>query len=159
MIYNLFSSRTNHRICVKVPLKEGESIPTAQFIWKTANWFERETYEMFGIVFSEHPYLKRLLTHHEFKGYPLRKDYPANRQQHCSSALPLHFDQRPLEDEKIENEEDLVPLNIGPAHPATHGTLRIMAEIKGEKIHRSHVEIGYLHRCFEKWLKHILITK
>ena len=150
VIYNLFSSRTNHRICVKVPLKEGESIPTAQFIWKTANWFERETYEMFGIVFSEHPYLKRLLTHHEFKGYPLRKDYPANRQQHCSSALPLHFDQRPLEDEKIENEEDLVPLNIGPAHPATHGTLRIMAEIKGEKIHRSHVEIGYLHRCFEK---------
>ena len=147
IIYNLFSSRTNQRLCVKAPLKEGESIPTAQFLWKTADWFERETFEMFGIVFSNHPNLKRLLTHHQFEGYPLRKDYPANRQQHCSEALPLHFDKS----QKASTEDpDLVPLNIGPAHPATHGTLRIMAQIKGEKIHRANVEIGYLHRCFEK---------
>ncbi len=149
--YSLFSSRTNHRLRIKVPLKENESIPTAQFLWKTADWFERETYEMYGIKFSNHPNLRRLLTHHQFKGYPLRKDYPAHRQQHCTEALPLHFDQpRTPEDAISDEDKDLIPLNIGPAHPATHGTLRIMAKLDGEKIHKSTVEIGYLHRCFEK---------
>ena len=149
--YSLFSSTTNRRVCVKVPLKEKESVPTAQFLWKTADWFERETYEMYGIVFSDHPNLKRLLTHHQFEGWPLRKDYPANRQQHCTTALPIHFDQpRTPESALSDEDKDLVPLNIGPSHPATHGTLRIMALLDGEKVHRSTVELGYLHRCFEK---------
>ena len=149
--YNLFSSRTNRRVLVKVPLKENETIPTAQFLWKTADWFERETYEMYGIIFSDHPNLRRLLTHHQFQGWPLRKDYPANQQQHCTSALPIHFDHPRTPEEAIDDgDKDLMPLNIGPAHPATHGTLRIMAKLDGEKIHKSTVEIGYLHRCFEK---------
>ena len=149
--YSLFSSANNRRVCVKVPLKEKESVPTAQFLWKTADWFERETYEMYGIVFSDHPNLKRLLTHHQFEGWPLRKDYPANRQQHCTTALPIHFDQPRTPELAVSDEDkDLVPLNIGPSHPATHGTLRIMAQLDGEKIHRSTVELGYLHRCFEK---------
>lgn len=149
--YSLFSSRTNQRLLVKVSLKENEPIPTAQFLWKTADWFERETYEMYGIVFSDHPNLRRLLTHHQFQGYPLRKDYPANKQQHCTSALPIHFDHPRTPAEAVEDgDKDLTPLNIGPAHPATHGTLRIMAKLDGEKIHQSTVEIGYLHRCFEK---------
>ena len=149
--YSLFSSSTNRRVCVKVPLKENESVPTAQFLWKTADWFERETYEMYGIVFSDHPNLKRLLTHHQFEGWPLRKDYPANRQQHCTTALPIHFDQPRTPELAISDEnKDLVPLNIGPSHPATHGTLRIMVQLDGERIHRSTVELGYLHRCFEK---------
>ena len=77
--YELFSSSMNSRVRVKVAVNEEESIPTAQFIWKTADWFEREAYDMFGIQFSDHPNLKRLLTHHQFKGHPLRKDYPADR--------------------------------------------------------------------------------
>ena len=149
--YSLFSSINNRRICIKVPLKENESVPTAQFLWKTADWFERETYDMYGIVFSDHPNLKRLLTHHQFKGWPLRKDYPANQQQHCTTALPIHFDQPRTPELAISDEDkDLVPLNIGPSHPATHGTLRIMALLDGERVHRSTVELGYLHRCFEK---------
>ena len=148
--YELFSSTTYQRVRVKVPIGEKDPVPTAQFLWKTADWFERETYEMYGISFSGHPNLRRLLTHHQFEGYPLRKDYPADRQQHCSSTLPLHFDQK-KPDEKVSDEnKDLTPLNIGPSHPATHGTLRIMAQLDGEKIHRSSLEIGYLHRCFEK---------
>ena len=149
--YELFSSQMNNRVRVKTQIKEGEKIPTAQFLWKTADWFERETYEMFGIEFSDHPNLRRLLTHHQFKGWPLRKDYPAHKTQACTSALPLHFDNpRTPEDVVSDEGKDLVPLNIGPSHPATHGTLRIMAQLDGEKIHRATVELGYLHRCFEK---------
>lgn len=149
--YELFSSSMNRRVRVKVAVNTEESIPTAQFIWKTADWFERETYDMFGIQFSNHPNLRRLLTHHQFKGHPLRKDYPADRVQHCTEALPIHFDQPKTPESVVsDKEKDLVPLNIGPSHPATHGTLRIMAQLDGERIHRSTVELGYLHRCFEK---------
>ena len=103
---------------------------------------------MFGIIFEGHPYLQRLLTHHEFQGHPLRKDYRSDQQQHCYSVKDLHFE-NDMTYEKDPNK-NLVSLNIGPSHPATHGTLRIMAELDGETIHRANVEIGFLHRCFEK---------
>ena len=169
VVYELFSSKTAERLRIKTALTEQEQIPTAQFIWKTADWFEREIYDMFGIKFKEHPNMRRILTHHQFKGHPLRKDYQADHQQHCYESLPLHFDQpthpvatknqqKDLQSQKknaesssyTEEETDLIPLNIGPSHPATHGTLRIMAEMQGERVHRAGVEIGYLHRCFEK---------
>lgn len=149
LCYELFSSKTFQRLRVKVTVGTGEHVPTAQFIWKTADWFEREVYDMFGIGFEGHPNLRRILTHHQFKGHPLRKDYPADYQQHCTEALPLHFDRDPADPEKAV-EEHLIPLNIGPSHPATHGTLRIMAQLEGEKVRRAGVELGYLHRCFEK---------
>ena len=150
IVYELFSSNTALRLRVKTLLSEGEKAPTVQFIWKTADWFEREIYDMFGVEFENHPNLKRLLTHHQFKGHPLRKDYPADYQQHCTEALPIHFDQDPEWDEEGVEKKDLIPLNIGPSHPATHGTLRIMAQMEGERVYRAGVEIGYLHRCFEK---------
>lgn len=151
VLYELFSSKNFQRLRLKTQLAEGEEVPTAMYVWKCADWFEREVYDMFGIRFAGHPNLHhRLLTHHQFKGYPLRKDYPADLQQHCTEALPIHFDNDPayniLEDEK----KDLVPLNIGPSHPATHGTLRVMVQLDGEKVYRAGVDLGYLHRCFEK---------
>lgn len=85
--YELFSSRNARRLRVKTQVGEGESVPTVQKIWKTADWFEREAYDMFGIQFEGHPNLRRLLTHHQFQGHPLRKDYPADLQQHCTEAL------------------------------------------------------------------------
>ena len=150
--YELFSSHTGHRLRVKTAIAEKEHIPSVRSVWKTADWFEREIYDMFGVKFDNHPNMKRLLTHHQFRGHPLRKDYPANRQQHCTTTLPIHFDSDTT-DQKQNNtidDEDLIPLNIGPSHPATHGTLRIMALLKGEKVVRAGVELGYLHRCFEK---------
>jgi NADH-quinone oxidoreductase subunit C/D len=148
VVYELFSSRTFDRVRLKVALGENESVPTAIPVFKCADWFEREVYDMFGIQFEGHPNLRRILVHHQFKGHPLRKDYPADRQQHCTEALPVHFDQDPRY--KDDHTRDLVPLNIGPSHPATHGTLRVMAQLDGEKIHRAGVELGFLHRCFEK---------
>jgi NADH-quinone oxidoreductase subunit C/D len=147
VVYHLFSTKTIQRLRIKTQVGEGESVDSITPIYRGANWFEREAYDMFGVRFDGHPNLTRILTHHEFVGHPLRKDYDADKQQHCSSALPLHF-----EPDASWNPagRQLVPLNIGPSHPATHGTLRVMAEIDGEKIARANVEIGYLHRCFEK---------
>ena len=160
VVYELYSSRNNNRVRLRTEVREGERIKSIISIWKGANWFEREIYDMFGIEFEGHPYLKRLLTHHQFVGHPLRKDYRADKQQACKEALPIHFqdDQKDQEDQEGQREKkkeddgkkNLLPLNIGPSHPATHGTLRIMCELDGEEVKRANVEIGYLHRCFEK---------
>jgi len=150
IVYELFASKTASRLRIKSSISEGEKIPSLNNLWKTANWFEREIYDMFGVEFEGHPNMTRLLTHHQFKGHPLRKDYPADYQQHCTEALPLHFEPDPDLDNKDDTDMDLIPLNIGPSHPATHGTLRIMAQMAGERVYRAGVEIGYLHRCFEK---------
>ncbi len=148
VVYELFCSKNSNRLRIKTQLAEGESTPTATSVWRGGDWFEREIYDMFGVTFEGHPNLRRILTHHQFKGHPLRKDYPADLQQHCTEALPIHFDNDP--NYVPDPNKDLVPLNIGPSHPATHGTLRVMCELDGETIHRANVEIGYLHRCFEK---------
>lgn len=149
VVYHLFSSKNASRLRIKVALAEGEAIDSVLPVWKSADWFEREAWDMFGIVFTGHPNLRRILTHHQFVGHPLRKDYEANRQQHCTSSLPIHFDNEPGNPGNVLNDK-FVPLNIGPSHPAMHGTLRVMAELDGETIVRAQPEIGYLHRCFEK---------
>ncbi len=147
VVYHMFSMKTYARLRIKTSVNEGESVPTISNIYKAANWFEREAWDMFGVVFEGHPSLKRFLLHHEFVGHPLRKDYEADYQQHCSSALPVHFENDP---NFKPGDRQLVPLNLGPAHPATHGTLRVMAELDGETIARANVELGFLHRCFDK---------
>jgi NADH-quinone oxidoreductase subunit C/D len=148
VVYHLYSSSTKARVRIKVQVGEGETIDSSVDLWKASNWFEREAYDMFGIIFRGHPNLRKILTHQEFKGHPLRKDYPADKQQHCSQVEAIWFENDP--NYVPDPDKHLVPINIGPSHPATHGTLRIMAELDGEIINRCNVEIGYLHRCFEK---------
>ncbi len=152
IVYQLFSSKNSKRLRIKTQLAENESIETATTVWKGADWFEREVYDMFGIHFKGHPNLRKILTHHHFKGHPLRKDYPADKQQHCGDVLPVHFDYDSAYSSNGDKNGDknLVLLNIGPSHPATHGTLRVMAELDGEIVNRAGVELGFLHRCFEK---------
>lgn len=148
VVYQLFDTKTFRRLRVKARVGENETVDSIVAIWKGANWFEREAYDMFGVVFKGHPYLRKILTHHHFKGHPLRKDYDPNLQQHCSDVLPVHFEN---DGTYIKDpNKNLVPLNIGPSHPATHGTLRVMVELDGETVNRSNVELGFLHRCFEK---------
>lgn len=76
VVYILYSFPKNERIRVKTSLTDGEPIPTVTDIWPTADWLEREAFDMFGIVFTGHPNLKRILLPDGWKGYPLRKDYP-----------------------------------------------------------------------------------
>ena len=75
LIWILYSFARNQRIRVKTQIADGESFPSTVSIWPTANWLEREVYDMFGITFDGHPDLKRILLPDGWKGYPLRKDY------------------------------------------------------------------------------------
>ncbi|MGB2603859.1 MAG: NADH-quinone oxidoreductase subunit C, partial [Candidatus Sulfotelmatobacter sp.] len=75
VIWVLYSFARNERIRVKTQIMDSESLPTSVPIWATANWLEREVYDMFGIKFDGHPDLKRILLPDGWKGYPLRKDY------------------------------------------------------------------------------------
>ncbi|HFB83702.1 MAG TPA: NADH-quinone oxidoreductase subunit C [Thermodesulfatator sp.] len=77
VVYHLYSIRYRQFLRLKVPVPEEDpTLASVVSLWKTANWFERECYEMFGIVFKGHPDLRRLLTPEGWDGYPLRKDYP-----------------------------------------------------------------------------------
>ena len=76
VVYHLLSPRLNQRIRVKVSTDENTPVPSAVGVFAAANWFEREAYDMYGILFSGHPDLRRLLTDYGFQGYPLRKDFP-----------------------------------------------------------------------------------
>jgi NADH-quinone oxidoreductase subunit C len=76
VVYILFSIPNNERIIVKTRVDENEDIPTLTSVWSTANWQEREVYDMFGIKFSGHPNLKRILMDDDWIGHPQRKDFP-----------------------------------------------------------------------------------
>jgi len=137
------------------------SVPTATGLFKAADWLERETYDQYGIHFEGHPNLKRLLNHHEFQGHPLRKSYPITQGQRCFTTDPLMDQMNAKLQAKgllAENPaggtgdpvKDLMFLNLGPSHPASHGTIRTLVALDGETIEAGVTEIGYLHRGFEK---------
>ncbi|WP_414898180.1 NADH-quinone oxidoreductase subunit C [Rhodovulum sp. YEN HP10] len=76
VVYHFLSMYQNQRIRVRCALREDEMIPSIVSVHPSANWFEREVFDMFGIIFSGHPDLRRLLTDYGFRGHPLRKDFP-----------------------------------------------------------------------------------
>ena len=76
VVYHLLSMYQNHRIRLKVAVREDEMVPSITAVHPSANWFEREVFDMFGILFSGHPDLRRILTDYGFRGHPLRKDFP-----------------------------------------------------------------------------------
>ena len=80
IVYILYSFHYNERVRIKMQIKDGEHLRTAVEIWETANWLEREVFDMFGIEFDGHPDLKRILLPDGWKGHPLRKDYSILQQ-------------------------------------------------------------------------------
>nr|ABK80613.1 putative proton-translocating NADH dehydrogenase I chain C [uncultured marine Nitrospinaceae bacterium] len=82
VVYHFYSLKYNHRLRVKIPVAEEDCVAESITpFWKTANWYEREIWDMYGIKFRNHPNLRRILMYEEFKGHPLRKDYPINKRQ------------------------------------------------------------------------------
>ncbi len=82
VVYHFLSLPLLHRLRVKVPVGEpNPEVDTLSGLWRGANWYEREVYDMFGIRFRGHPDLRRILMYPEFEGHPLRKDYPINKRQ------------------------------------------------------------------------------
>lgn len=76
VVYNLLSLVHNNRIRIKLEVDEGMPVPTASFLFSSANWWEREVFDLYGIPFDDHPDLRRILTDYGFEGYPMRKDFP-----------------------------------------------------------------------------------
>ncbi|HEU4520793.1 MAG TPA: NADH-quinone oxidoreductase subunit C, partial [Thermoanaerobaculia bacterium] len=151
VMYQLYSIQNNERVRIKVAVGEDETVPTSSTVFRAYDWFEREVFDMYGIKFEGHPDLRRILTHDMFQGHALRKDYdPAQRwllTEQGVSALKPKIDPR-FQEEHPDFER--VTLNLGPSHPAMHGTLRCAVTLDGETIVGADQEIGYLHRCFEK---------
>jgi NADH-quinone oxidoreductase subunit C len=87
VVYHLLSLSKNARIRVKTQADENTLVPSIHEIYATANWFERETFDMYGITFANHPDLRRLLTDYGFTGYPLRKDFP------LTGFVEVHYDE------------------------------------------------------------------
>ncbi|MDA0691873.1 MAG: NADH-quinone oxidoreductase subunit C [Nitrospinae bacterium] len=82
VVYHLYCLKNNSRFRVKIPVDEKDcKVISITPLWKTANWYEREIWDMYGIKFQDHPNLSRILLYEGFKGHPLRKDYPINKRQ------------------------------------------------------------------------------
>ena len=87
LIYHYLSMHQNIRIRIKIPVKDEEIVPSITSVFPAANWFEREVFDMYGILFGSHPDMRRLLTDYGFKGHPLRKDFPT------TGYLEVRYDQ------------------------------------------------------------------
>jgi NADH-quinone oxidoreductase subunit C len=119
--YVLYSFRTNSRVRLKVWTDEKTSIPSVSAVWKTANWHERETFDMFGIDFSGHPNLERILMWEGFNGYPLRKDFPVRGIDTGARIYPEVF-----------------PVGGGPKAGSTGKDIKDVNIYKGEWKHYGH---------------------
>ncbi len=151
LIYILRNENKKDEILVKCFAEDiALEVPSISDIFYSANWAERETFDQYGINFTNHPNLKRLLNHHQFIGHPLRKDYEITKGQICTTTDDLMDEMTPFLKEQNLGEEDVMLLNVGPSHPATHGTIRNFMALEGESILKAVTEIGYLHRGFEK---------
>ncbi len=151
LFYIFRSSDFKNMIILKSYLEDDLSIESISDIFDGANWAEREAYDQYGITFTGHHNLKRILNHKNFVGHPLRKDYPITKGQLCIETDDLMDEMtKKLRLRGYSDSEDLTFLNLGPAHPASHGTIRTFVALKDEKIVSAVSEIGYLHRGFEK---------
>nr|WP_158057414.1 NADH-quinone oxidoreductase subunit D [Halorussus halophilus] len=119
---------------------------TASGVFKTANWQEREAYDLVGVNYDGHPDMRRILLPETWQGHPLSSDYDQDKPQIVS------FDEHknPLQEDHKDAESDTMFLNIGPHHPATHGVLHLKTVLDGEQVADVEPDIGYLHRCEEQ---------
>src|SRR5579872_924319 len=161
LVYHLFSFDRNEYIRVKTPLDDNAlSVDTITDLWSAANWYEREVWDMFGIQFSGHPHLTRILMPRTWEGHPLRKEHPARATEMREFRLPetkedaeqeaLRFRPEEWGMKRTRGDSDIIFLNIGPQHPGTHGVLRIVVQLDGEEILDCVPEIGFHHRGAEK---------
>ncbi|QKF83019.1 NADH-quinone oxidoreductase subunit D [Halarcobacter ebronensis] len=154
VIYILRTSNFKKQLTVKAYVDDKTlEVDSITDLYYAANWGERETFDQYGIRFKGHPNLKRVLNHHQFVGHPLRKDYEVTKGQICTETEDLMDEMIPLLKSKGYKDvdlEDLMLLNVGPSHPASHGTIRNFVAMEGETIKACVTEIGYLHRGFEK---------
>src|SRR6056297_3503758 len=148
-IYHLtkFDDRTQE-VSIVVPAdKENPVSQSANEVFRTADWHEREAYDLVGIEYDEHPDHRRILLPETWQGHPLGLDYDQTQPQ----IVSLREHANPLqEDHRGGENADTMFINIGPHHPATHGVLHVKTVLDGEQVADLDPDIGYLHRCEEQ---------
>jgi len=161
VVYHLLSFERNEDLRLKVALHgEFPTIPTVTDLWPAANWYECEAWDMFGVQFTGHPHLRRLLMPATWQGHPLRKEHPARATDMAPFRLPdekqaaeeqaLQFRPEEWGLQRSGRDSDFMFLNVGPHHPGTHGLLRIVLQLDGETIVDAVPDIGFHHRGAEK---------
>ncbi len=161
VFYHLLSIDRNSDVRIKVALSaDSLSLPSVIGIWPNADWYEREVWDLFGIVFDGHPHLFRILLPRTWTGHPLRKDYPARATEFDPFMLTAARQDAEQEALRFKPEEwgmkhgregeDFMFLNLGPNHPSAHGAFRIVLQLDGEEIIDCVPDIGYHHRGAEK---------
>lgn len=161
VVYHLLSFERNADLRIKVPLVgDAPTLKTATDLWPSASWYEREVWDMFGVRFEGHRQLRRILMPPTWNGHPLRKEHPARATEMGVFELPddqeeaeqkmLRFRPEEWGLERQSDGTDFMFLNVGPQHPGTHGVLRIVLQLDGERIVDAVPDIGFHHRGAEK---------
>ncbi|MFB6080842.1 MAG: NADH-quinone oxidoreductase subunit D [Haloferacaceae archaeon] len=147
-IYHLkkYDDPTQEASVVVPTAKDDPVSESAEPVYRTADWHEREAYDLVGIEYDDHPDLRRILLPDTWQGHPLSQDYDQNRPQ----IVTLREHANPLQDDHASDAGDTMFLNIGPHHPATHGVLHLKTTLDGEQVADVDSDIGYLHRCEEQ---------
>lgn len=159
---------------IKTTTDEAAPVASVTPFWPAANWYEREIHDLFGVNFSGHPNLKRLLMPDNWVGHPLRKDYAMGGEEvtfswNTSDSVTPHS---LISDEGLDGHVEVGPeelaafraetfsdkgerfmVNMGPQHPGTHGLLRLALELQGETVRKAIPHIGYLHTGIEKTME------
>ena len=160
-VYHLISFGRNEDIRVKVALTgTTPHLPSISTLWSNANWYEREVWDMFGIVFDDHPHLTRILTPRHWSGHPLRKEhyaratemgvYDLTEDKEIAEQEALRFHPEEWGMKRRSESSDFMFLNMGPNHPSVHGVFRLVLQLEGEEIVDVVPEIGFHHRGAEK---------
>jgi len=136
------------QLSVVVPTNRDEPVSqSANDVFRTADWHEREAYDLVGIEYEDHPDLRRILLPETWQGHPLSEDYNQTQPQ----IVSLREHANPLEEDHSRGDDsDTMFVNIGPHHPATHGVLHVKTVLDGEQVADIEPDIGYLHRCEEQ---------
>ena len=161
IVYHLMSFLPVADIRIKVALDAADlNLPSIHQVYPNANWYEREAWDMFGVTFTGHPNLCRILLPPTWKGHALRKDHPARATEMEPFSLDKDRQDREQEALRFKPEDwgltrkhdntEFMFLNLGPNHPSVHGVFRIVLQLDGEVIVDAVPEIGYHHRGAEK---------
>ena len=161
-VYQLENTTNGKQAAVKAVCADRENpmLPSVCDLWDIAHTYEREAYAFYGIIFPNHPDLRRLFMREDWVGVPFRKDDETEKNN------PLRMTNEPLSDftreyrltedgrvetveHRIWGEDDYV-VNIGPQHPSTHGVLHLRVDLEGERIRKIDPHLGYIHRGVEK---------
>ena len=160
VVYHLLSLQPVAEFRLKLAIIEPAEAPTIIGLWPNADWYEREAWDMFGIRFSGHPNLRRILLPPTWEGHALRKEHPARatemepyslseeRQEFEQEALRFRPEEWGME--KAGDNSEFMFLNLGPNHPSVHGVFRIALQLDGEVVVDAVPDIGYHHRGAEK---------